>query len=152
MSYRIQHKFWLDIERDSEADLNDLVVDLKRRRSFVSTVRDGIRLIADLRSGNVAVLLELFPFVRGELSGGAAGGDDDMRAQLERLERALLGQDNGALMSGTGGPKPLVISGSIVQPLINDDDDYMPTLTVVKAASSDSNASANFLASAFALQ
>ena len=155
MAYRIQHKFWLDIERDSEADLNDLVVDLKRRRSFVSTVRDGIRLIADLRSGNVDVLLELFPWIQSELASGGAGGDDDMidvREQLERLEHALLGQNNGALMAPVasgGGPTSLAVP-QVAGPVIDDDDD-MPVLIVTKSKA-NGNASENFLAAAFALQ
>lgn len=154
-TYRIQHKFWLDIERDSEADLNDLVVDLKRRRSFVSTVRDGIRLIADLRQGQTTVLCELFPWITGELASGGAGGDDDMRAQLERLEWALLSQDNGALMSGNGGPKALAVAtvvpkGHMAGP-DDDDDDDTPALTIRKAQATG-DASENFLASAFALQ
>ena len=64
---------------------------LKSERAFTSTIRDGIRLIVDLRAGRVDVLRELFPDIVAKLSGNAnppntsSGGD--LRRESNRLSR-----------------------------------------------------------------
>jgi len=52
--------------KDDEADVADTIANLKKDRRFAPTVRDGIRLVADLRQGNLEVLFELFPWVKAE--------------------------------------------------------------------------------------
>ena len=34
MSYRVQHRFWLDLDKEGESDLNNLIVYLKKNRQF----------------------------------------------------------------------------------------------------------------------
>ena len=60
---RFQTKFWLDDERAGESEVLDHIAHLKHQRLFAKTIRDGIRLVVDLRAGRVVVLCELFPWV-----------------------------------------------------------------------------------------
>lgn len=61
--YRKFFPFQLDLNKPDEAEIANQIDELKRKRSFSRTIRDGIRLICDLRNGRVAVLQELFPWV-----------------------------------------------------------------------------------------
>lgn len=65
-SYRIMYRFWLDITKPSEKAIADKIDLLKNERSFTSVIRDGIRLVSNLRDGKLDVLFELFPWVRAE--------------------------------------------------------------------------------------
>ena len=141
---RYQFKFWLDCERDDELMLAEAIDDLKRRRSFVATVRDGIRLILDLRAGRLELLLVLFPWVETELTARAAATEAArMGQQLTRLER-LLQQGGGS------GPRPMVLQKA-GGPVPVDDDD-MALVTVRKAQVDGAQITKNFLASMMRLQ
>jgi hypothetical protein len=63
---RKRFTFWLDDTKHEQNELIEQVDQLKQTRSFASTIRDGIRLVSDLRKGSLDVLFELFPFVRAE--------------------------------------------------------------------------------------
>ncbi|MEL6309251.1 MAG: hypothetical protein AAFQ52_14005, partial [Chloroflexota bacterium] len=82
--HRIGFKFWLNLDNDHDEQIADTIELLKNERSFTQTIRDGIRLIWDLRQGNVAVLCELFPFVKDKLG---TRTDSNIKADIERLER-----------------------------------------------------------------
>lgn len=62
-SFRLRFTFWLDLDKPEENELADYIDELKRQRKFVTTIKQGLRLIRDLRAGNTDVLLELFPLV-----------------------------------------------------------------------------------------
>lgn len=64
--FRIRYTFWLDILKGEEAEIAESIETLKDERKFAPTVRDGIRLINNLRKGKLDVLFELFPWVRAE--------------------------------------------------------------------------------------
>ena len=66
MPYRLMYRFWLDMEKPEEELIADKIEHLKNERSFTSVIRDGIRLVCDLREGKLDVLFELFPWVRAE--------------------------------------------------------------------------------------
>lgn len=148
--HRLRYTFWLDHNKPDEEAIADQIELLKNDRGFVSAVREGIRLICDLRAGRVDVLLELFPFVQDVLCARSGGGDvDDIRRQIEDVQRLLMSQNNGAIMAPvapTAGPKPLAVP-PIAAPV---DDDDMPAL-VLKKAASDGKSAENFLKSAFNL-
>ena len=76
-SFRQRFVFWLDIEKDHEADIAEAIDSLKQKRSFSKTIRDGIRLIVDLRAGRTDVLFELFPLLRAKLQADFGGNTDD---------------------------------------------------------------------------
>ena len=108
---RMQHRFWLDVSRDEENELDAYALKLKEQRSFVTTIRDGLRLIRDLREQRLDVLFSLFPFVHSwleeraqtiaqamkdtpgsdENSGG--GGLDTINEKISRLEQLLIAQN-----------------------------------------------------------
>lgn len=74
---RWQFKFWLNVNNDEDLAIADLIGELKRQRQFQRAVRDGLRLIADLRAGRTDVLLELFPGIREALPQVGAGESFD---------------------------------------------------------------------------
>lgn len=65
-SHRLMFRFWLDIFKSEEAEIADTIENLKNERSFTQAIRDGIRLICNLRDGKLDVLFELFPWVKAE--------------------------------------------------------------------------------------
>lgn len=65
-SYRLMYRFWLNIAKPAEEVIADKIEILKNERLFSQTIRDGIRLICDLRDGRLDVLFELFPWVKAE--------------------------------------------------------------------------------------
>lgn len=65
-SHRLMFRFWLDMFKPEEEELADTIELLKNERSFSKTIRDGIKLITNLRQGKLDVLFELFPWVKAE--------------------------------------------------------------------------------------
>jgi len=61
--FRLRFTFWLDMSKPDELALAEKIEELKAKRSFAKVIRDGIRLICDLRAGRTDILLELFPWV-----------------------------------------------------------------------------------------
>jgi len=90
------HKFWLDLTKDDQDHLDEQINELKQARTFTQTVREGIRLICDLRQGNMTVLFELFPWIKADLLADVQPqetvGEKAIREQLERIEAQLAGQ------------------------------------------------------------
>lgn len=93
--FRLRHTFWLDMRKVDEAELAETIETLKQNRSFAATIRDGIRLICDLRAGQTEVLFELFPWVKDvPQSASAMPVDRGLQEQIARLEALLLAQGN----------------------------------------------------------
>ena len=121
-------------------------------------MRDGIRLVSDLRNGNLDVLFELFPWVRAEFLEYMASmqpqkseAESAIAEQLSRIEE-LLSSDKTlspvTIGEGRGGSKKMAVP-HVAAPVFDDDDDS-PLLAVTKAKAAGS-ASQNFLNSAFKL-
>ena len=72
--FRLQFKFWLDVNKPDEEALADLCDDLKRRGLYTKTIRDGISLVDDLRNGRLDVLFTLYPWVKELVAYGQSGG------------------------------------------------------------------------------
>src|SRR5687768_6376800 len=99
---RIQFKFWLDIVKDDEYTLAEQALHLKNKRGFSRTIRDALRLILDLRAGQVDVLFELFPWVKEKLQQPASATPTTaLERQLERLESMLREQGDIAALPTT---------------------------------------------------
>ena len=96
--YREKFTFWLNLVKDDEFAIADQIGELKKNRTFVKTIRDGIRLVCDLRAGRLEVLFELFPWVKAEFLSGVqpkeTAGEKLLREQLERMEKLLIEQGN----------------------------------------------------------
>lgn len=85
-SYRMRFVFWLDVAREDEHELADYVEDLKAKRSFAKTVRDGLRLMRDLRAGNIDVLCELFPMIAERFQPKATAETSELAALVEQFK------------------------------------------------------------------
>ena len=153
MTYRVMQKFWLDLEKPDEEEINQLIDNYKRQRQFSRIIRDGIRLMWSLGQGDLDVLFELFPWVMDVFYQRALADyqpqDAALQQQLARLEKLLIEQGSVPIDQVPTGPKPLMMSPV---PETVDDEDDSALLTLKKTASASKQASANFLASAFSLQ
>jgi len=99
-----QFIFWLNLEDESEYAIAETIEELKDRRQFSKSIRDGLRLVVDLSRGKTDVLKELFPTVLDDInspnsSAGGNGGTNTpdseinaLRADIQRLEQALLSE------------------------------------------------------------
>lgn len=150
--------FWLDYNKDDEILLAETIDELKRKRRFVTTIRDGLRLICDLRQGKVDVLFELFPWVKSEWMAGLqaqeTAGERALREQLERIEQQLLKQGNKPIplppipmperSASSGGIKSMNVPTFAAPDFDDDDDDDFPIITPSKPSLQGSQ---NFLQS-----
>lgn len=166
---RLRFNFWLNMDNEHEESIADNIELLKNKRSFTSAIRDGLRLIVDLRNGKLDVLFELFPFVKLEVLDYMKDvnpdnkSNDDIKQQIARLEQLILSQDrlsSTPVMKPLGGLQPLSngmginqIGGmkSIQAPVFDDDSDD-DLLVVEKDTSSNKNVALNFIHSMQALQ
>lgn len=130
--HRLMYNFWLDINKPEEEEIADTIENLKDTRSFAKAVRDGIRLIWELKQGKTEYLFQLFPWLRAEITPTplvfAADYQPQVSSQLKRIEQMLLEQSQtpplGTDLNG-GGIKRLNV-GSTAPPSFDDDD--MPDL------------------------
>ena len=152
--YRMRFDFQLNVAKDTEYAIAETIRWLKSQGLYSKTIRDGIRLICDLRDGNLEVLFELFPWVRAEffeymVSVQPQKSETELviSDQLARIEIMLSNGGNGSQVGGgVGGPKAMNVP-SIPAPDLDNDDD----LLIVSKAAASSNAAKNFLDSAFKL-
>lgn len=155
--YRVMHKFWLDLKKDNEDQLDERIHELKVKRTFVKTIRDALRLFFDLKHGRVDVLFELFPFVKAELlveiHPQKTAGELELQHQLERLEK-LLTSERAVLHDTTRQLQPIIIDGpqalntpKFDLPRFDDEED---TLVIQRDTNTDS--ALNFLNSMLRLQ
>lgn len=63
---RKRYSFWLDRRKPDERAVEDLISQMKADRAFTPSIRNGLRLMADLQDGKLDILFELFPWVRAE--------------------------------------------------------------------------------------
>ena len=156
-SFRLRFTFWLDICKSEEEEIAETIADLKQQRSFVSTIRDGIRLITDLRAGRMDVLFELFPWVRTDfldymstLQPQSNEPNLALQQQITRLEKILLEQgnilDTRFGESDSRGPRKMNIPPI---PAFEEDDS---DLLFIAESNSASKATQNFLNSISRLQ
>ncbi len=157
---RERFMFWLDTDKDNDILLAEEIDQLKRQRSFTATIRDGLRLILDLRAGRLDVLFNLFPWVRAEFMEyiqSQLAPPNTIEQQLKRLEQLLLEQGNEPIPLPSGpkalqpvnqaGPRPLKAAPA---PLPEQDDEDIPL--EIKKDTQKKNIADNFLKSVLALQ
>ena len=94
-SFRMKFMFWLDSTKEDEDKLIEQIEKLKLDRLFSKTIRDGVRLICDLRAGQTDILLELFPWVKESIhTTPPLTSEQRLQEQIARLEALLLSQGN----------------------------------------------------------
>lgn len=144
---RYRFSFWLDAGKDDELLLAEEIDQLKQGRAFTATIRDGIRLMVDLRAGRLDVLFELFPWVQDRLNAGKGGDVGELKDKISQLEKLLISHGSTQIMQ-PAGPKPLARPAT-TKPVFDEDDGDLITVSEAKG---DGNSVHNFLRSAFALQ
>ena len=157
--FRLRQVFWLDMNKPDEEHLADTIEHLKNERTFASTIRDGIRLVCDLRAGRMDVLFELFPWVRAEfleymqsLQPQPTAIDPDIQQQLQRLEKLLVEQGNQPIApAASSGPKPLN-APRVASPKHDDDTDDVALLKASMRKDMSTDSAENFLKSMMNLQ
>ena len=102
--YRKTINFQLDLNKPDEQAIAQHIQELKRERGYSKAIRDGIRLIVDLRNGRLDVLYELFPWVLQQtasqteslpveaLEKVASNTENALRRHIEQLENLILQQ------------------------------------------------------------
>jgi hypothetical protein len=156
--FRLRYTFWLNLIDPAENLIAERIEALKADRTFAKTMRDGIRLICNLRAGRLDVLFELFPWVKAEFLAGVqpqqTAGELALQQQLTRLEKLLTEQINvvqhpsPVLQPVTGGGPRALNAPKFDLPRLDDDDSE--TLVVQRDTSTDS--ALNFLNSMLRLQ
>lgn len=156
--YRMRFDFQLNVNKEDEYAIAEQITMLKQQGLYSKTVRDGIRLVSDLRDGKLDVLFELFPWVRAEFLEYMASvqppkSDTEVAIaqQLARIEELLASTEQTAStttkQSGAGGPKAMKVP-PVAKPVFDLDEEV--ELPLKKAKSSGASAQ-NFLNSAFNL-
>lgn len=90
---RIQHRFWLNANNESELQLIHDLKHFKSQRKYARLIRDALRLIFSLLLGDTSVLVELFPHIVASIQNDARA---DLLMQNEAL-RERVGQLEGEL-------------------------------------------------------
>lgn len=127
--------FWLDLEKDDQFEVADMVFELKRQRAFSKTVRNGLRLMMDLQAGRVNVLLELFPDVVDAIA--------EQGRALPPGDPALPDPADDPLYAGHR-----IAHAPIDAPTFDEDD----TALVPRSKAPSVNAGQNFLTNVFQFQ
>ena len=138
-TFRKRFTFWLDLFKDDEFKLAEEIEVLKKKRNFSRYIRDGLRLILDLRAGKTDVLVELFPWVADTFAQVEPIPQKDsyqaLQKQLARLEQHLIRE----------GATPIPRTSSPIK--ISDEPVDSSGIEIKKAKNSDSNSAQNFLES-----
>src|SRR5690606_20159236 len=142
--FRLKFMFWLDMNKSDEAALAEEIESLKEQRLFAETLRDGIRLICDLRAGRTDRLFAMFPWLAAEIDRKAQVENMAIQQELDRLWGAIPSQP---VANGTRhGLQSFSSSSSAPLP---EDDDHVELQ--VKAAKNGASGK-NFLSSLMSLQ
>lgn len=166
---RKQFKFWLNVLHPQEKYLADVIQWLTEQGEFVRSIRDGLRLIYDLRfQKDHASLLELFPDIRERLQVQPAppvsGGGQSELAKEIAAQIVLMNGNTGYLMQSSNllQPAPPLpnseATGTIISnlykpptgkqlaapkfalPSFEEDPDDQPTILIKKSTNTDSGA------------
>lgn|SRR5690606_658245 len=142
--FRLKFMFWLDMNKSDEAELAEEIEFLKEQRLFSETLRDGIRLICDLRAGRTDRLFAMFPWLISEIDRQADANTQTIQQEFDRLWNALASQ------SLTSDPRAGIQSfpESSFSPLPDEDEEVELQVKAAKNGSSGKN----FLSSLMGLQ
>lgn len=142
-----QFKFSLSIHDKHDRAVRKIVEGLRKRGKLSQSIRDGLRLINDLRRGRTKVLLELFPDILEKLCPPEPKTDDDLKQKIallelrqQQLEQRQIDapepayKQSGAGIGLTAAPGSTLGKGKLLALPIPDDDDDDDTIMVTKAA------------------
>lgn len=154
--FRLGFKFWLNIDNPQEQALANEIEELKESRSFTRSIRDGLRLICDLKKGRIEVLNELFPWVleqsNNKLALLATGGnfdnlnrDEALSIQLKRLETLILQNQQASASPHDRGLSALQAPSNLSLAPPKDTKTELNFKVEVSKSSADTNPSWNLM-------
>ena len=113
---RMKFEFWLELQKVDDLILTQQIATLKRHHQFIGVIRDGIRLICDLRAGRVDVLLELFPGIGERFQSAEQGRASEIFEQMVQMQAALdaLRSQIAAQPVAASAPRQPVSGGVVV--------------------------------------
>lgn len=157
-----QYKFTLSIRDKHNREVKKIVDFLIGKGILSQAIRDGLRLLNDLRKGNTRVLLEMFPDVMDKLC-PPQSNNGDILLKLDSMEREIhelknhrpMPQDSDipdtrgygipAMKSLGAGIGSTLGTGKLMALPTFDDDDDGDTLVITKSTGVANGA--NFMAS-----
>lgn len=80
-----QFRFILNVANTQDAELSEIIRDLKSHRSFTKSIRIGVRLFWSLRNGKTDYLIQEFPWLIEHFESSLT----DVQEQLSRIESKL---------------------------------------------------------------
>jgi hypothetical protein len=136
----MQFRFWLNLDKDDEYELAETIDGLKRERRFVTTIREGIRVVSALRAGEWDHVFSMFP---------AFGDYVDkliLQAKVEAYERQtiqIIQQQAQAIVvehpdPPPAGPCPMQLPAQAPPPPVFDDEDAAIELDIRATQGGDS--------------
>ena len=90
--YRVRYEFQLDLNKPEQVEVADMIELLKNERAYSAAVRDGLRIISQLREGKIDFLLSEYPWIEDTIGRKKSGGGDDdgdLRSEIIELRRAM---------------------------------------------------------------
>lgn len=142
-----QYKFSLSVRDKHSKSVKRIVEHMRQRGILSQAVRDGLRLINDLRLGKTKVLLELFPDIVDKLCPPSDPKEDinELKRMIQQLQQqqakvVYVPSDGNisedAPLVGQGllppPPKPSKLQKVIPLPVFDDDDTLAITQSVGK--------------------
>lgn len=83
--FRLKFTFWLNINKSDEQELSEIIEDLKAQRGFASAIRDGLRIVWELRQGKTDTLYRLFPLTQPQQQ-----DTSELAALVEQFKEAMV--------------------------------------------------------------
>lgn len=123
--------FWLETDKELDSELAGKLEALKKARKFAATVRDGLRLILDLRDGRTELLFSMFPMLHEKLQpiaapppGGGGEAFDELKTMLQ-IALANQSKDGYTMRSTTDIVAPQLAVTSVAVDTEQLFDDFM---------------------------
>lgn len=105
--FRLQFKFWLDVNKPDEFELAEMLDTLKEKHLYASSIRDGLRLIHSLREGRLDILFALFPWIEDELKAQITLPDNaQLYEEIETIKDLIIRQLQAGTSPRVGGTTP----------------------------------------------
>ena len=125
--------FQLDTWDPFEKSVSDLLDTLREQRLYKRSIVDGVRLVSDLRSGNLDVLFELFPWVereiirRAEITQPALSEFQQM--MLEQQQLLIQQMSNGAFIQQYPDVMPIGVQNTALLVEVQSNVDPLDSLS-----------------------
>lgn len=94
--FRLKFTFWLNVNKSDEQKLAEIIEDLKAQRGFASAIRDGLRIVWELRQGKTDTLYRLFPLTQPQQQ-----DTSELAALVEQFKQAMVNTHSAGVAQAT---------------------------------------------------